>query len=477
MKSNNSYVFAFTLLLGDFLAVMGAFTAAYILRVTFSSGPYIEITAGEYARLFALLSPVWLGIFAFFGLYNRNVYEWRLKEFGRLFVGSAVGIMAMITYEFIINKPIFPARIVAVYAFAIGYLLLVLIRTILRGFRLLARHRGRGIVRTMVIGDNDYAYQLLDALENYRSSGYKVVATIMHRKHHSVEKNFADLEGALESLEELNIHTVILTKLYADPLENEKVMAAAHANHCGFRFIPGQEGSVLSGAVDVELFQGMPLVYVHQTPLHGGMLIVKRLFDIVLSLIAIVLTFPIMTVMYGALLLTGGKPVYTRKRLTRYGKYFEIYKFRSHNPLYSGLDPEEAFKKMGKPELIKTFRANGDQLKNDPRVTRIGRFMRATSIDEFPQFFNILKGDISFVGPRALIEEELSRFEKKDLILSIKSGLTGLAQISGRKDIPFEQRRQIDLFYVQNWSLWLDIKILFRTVTALLSRILKGAND
>ena len=135
---------------------------------------------------------------------------------------------------------------------------------------------------------------------------------------------------------------------------------------------------------------------------------------------------------------------------------------------YSGMLPEEAFNKMGKSHLSERYRKNGDHLKNDPRVTKIGNFLRKTSLDELPQLFNVFKGDISLVGPRALVPHELKNYPYKNLILSVKSGLTGLAQISGRRDIDFDQRRALDLYYVQNWSFWLDIKILFRTVVDVL---------
>ena len=118
---------------------------------------------------------------------------------------------------------------------------------------------------------------------------------------------------------------------------------------------------------------------------------------------------------------------------------------------------------MGRPELIKQYRDNGDQLDNDPRITRLGRFLRATSLDELPQLLNVVKGDISLVGPRALIPQEINQYKRKDTILAVKSGLTGLAQVSGRRDISFEERRQLDVYYVQNWSLWLDIRILVKT--------------
>lgn len=164
-----------------------------------------------------------------------------------------------------------------------------------------------------------------------------------------------------------------------------------------------------------------------------------------------------------------GGVLFTQTRLTRFNREFRVYKFRTQYKKYDNTTPEEAFALMGKPELAKQYRKNGDYLKRDPRVTPIGRFLRKTSLDELPQLFNVIKGDISLVGPRALIPQELNSYEKKHAILSVKSGLTGLAQISGRRDISFEERRKLDVYYVQNWSFWLDVSILVRTVRAVIS--------
>ena len=127
---------------------------------------------------------------------------------------------------------------------------------------------------------------------------------------------------------------------------------------------------------------------------------------------------------------------------------------------------EEAFIKMGKPELIKKYRRDGDYMKNDPRITRLGHFIRRTSLDELPQLFNILKGDISLIGPRALLPGELRDYGDRSLLLTVKSGLTGFAQVSGRRNISFEERRALDIYYVKNWSLMLDLSIFFKTIAA-----------
>jgi lipopolysaccharide/colanic/teichoic acid biosynthesis glycosyltransferase len=132
---------------------------------------------------------------------------------------------------------------------------------------------------------------------------------------------------------------------------------------------------------------------------------------------------------------------------------------------------------MGKPELAKKYRENGDYIENDPRVSRLGAFLKKSSLDELPQLFNVFKGDLSLVGPRPLVPEEMEQFSKHSIILSVKPGITGLAVISGRKDIPFEERRRIDLYYVQNWSFLLDIVIILKTAVHVVSRTFSNKVD
>ena len=135
------------------------------------------------------------------------------------------------------------------------------------------------------------------------------------------------------------------------------------------------------------------------------------------------------------------------------------------------MSPEKGFAKMGMPELAKKYRENGDQLPNDPRVTKIGRLLRTASLDELPQLWNVVHGEISLVGPRALDIYELEQYDKKNLILSVKSGLTSLALVSGRHAMSFEERRKLDVYYVQNWSFWLDIVIITKTVRVVIERL------
>jgi len=466
MKSNVTAAYALILIIGDILAILAAFAIAYILRVTLSDEPFRTVYASDYAKVFSLITPFWIILFGYLGLYRRDVYEWRWREASRLLVGSIIGVMGVITYNFISNTEILPARIVAVYGLVIAVLLLLLERYAIRLFRKLMRRYDWGIINVMIIGGGEHSKELINSLKNTVSSGYRVVALINEKERPSFFRNgtyFKSLDDGLGQIEKLRIHSIILTELYSDTDKNALILATAQSHHCGFRFIPAQEG-LMSNDMDVELFQGMPVVTVHQTSLIGGARIIKRLFDIAVSAFALIILSPLLLLISITIKLSDfGPSIFKQKRLSRYNNQISIYKFRTMKRAYSGMSPEESFEKMGKPELAKKYRANGDHIPNDPRVTRIGKLLRITSLDELPQLLNILKGDISLVGPRALVAQELENYPYKNLILSVKSGLTGLAQTSGRKDLPFEERRKLDLYYVQNWTFWLDIKIIIRT--------------
>ena len=471
MKNNASAVYAFTLILGDFLALLAAFVIAYVLRVTFDPRPLInQIASVEYLKIWLVLLPVWIIVFALLGLYKKTVYEYRWREIGSLFIGCLIGIMLMITYDFASNTAIFPARLVPIYGASIGFLFLILERTLLRSSRMAMWKWGIGINNVLIIGEGSAVGSLVKYMNHPARTGYKVVAICSSNPIEKFRgKYYQDFDKALSKIGKLNIHTVIFAGLSSNNHKADLALAAAQASHAAFKYIPSSEG-ILSNKIEVELFQGLPVVSVHKTSLTGWMRIFKRLFDIAVSLFGLIIfSWAYVLIAIAIKLSDFGPVIFKQQRLSRFNTPINIYKFRTIKKEYSGLTPEEAFAKMGKPNLAEKYRANGDYINPDPRVTTIGRFLRKTSLDELPQIFNILKGNISWVGPRALVPSELQNYAFKNVVLSVKSGLTGLAQISGRRDISFEERRAIDLYYVENWSFWLDIKILFRTIINVLT--------
>lgn len=475
MKSNASLLYNALLVVGDFLALLAAFVGAYILRVTLSDvAVQHPVSSHTYLAVFLTLLPFWILIFALLGLYNSNIYEKRFVELGRLLIGSFIGMLFVVFWDFVSVNPIFPAKLVPIYGFGLAFVFLALLRNLARLVRTELFGFNIGLSRVVLVGNTPITKELLRSLIDSKRSGYKVVAVIGGKRQVDDEPvltytNFREFLASTPG----EIHSIVQTELYADETRNAEILTYAQEHHISYRFVPGNS-ELFVGNIDVELFRSsVPVINVHHTALFGWGRIVKRLTDIFLGGLLLIVSSPLWLVLAIAIKVSDprGPVFYQAKRLTRFGNAIHIVKFRSLKQAYNKLSPEQGFAKLGKPELARQYREQGDYLEHDPRISAVGRFLRATSLDELPQLFNVVRGDISLVGPRALDVYELEHYAKKNLILSVKSGLTGLAVVSGREGISFEERRKLDLYYVQNWSFWLDMVILTKTLRVLIERL------
>jgi len=462
--------------MGDFFILLLAFTLAYIVRVQIDSRPLVaEISAISFLGTSLLIIPMWLATFWFLDLYNSQTYNKRLTEWGRLAIGSAIGILIVLGYSYVIDKPVFPARLVAVYALITSFILLLIGRELMRALRTLLFRFGRGISRVLVIGNSSATKDIALQLSDTRRSGYKVVAIAgpkLVMPDHFRGARFPTVEHALAHLTDKRITTIIQTDLYDSSERNQRILGAAQSNHIVYRFIPG-EPEFYSGKNTVDVFLGYPIISVYQTPLVGWGTIVKRVFDTIATTLIVLLLSPVyLLIILLQIIFNHGPIFYTSKRLTRYSKPFTLLKFRTmrHKRGYDNKDAAEEFAAMGRADLVEEYNRTR-KVVNDPRVTLFGRFLRATSLDELPQLFNVLTGDLSLVGPRPILPQELGLYRGKNSLLhSVKSGVTGLWQVSGRSDLPFEKRVELELYYAQNWSFWLDLKILLKTIPALFKK-------
>jgi exopolysaccharide biosynthesis polyprenyl glycosylphosphotransferase len=474
MKNNASLTYNAVLVLGDIAAVLAGFAVAFLIRAASDTAVAHPMSGLDYMVILLALLPFWILVFAFLGLYNTTIYERRFTEAYRLFIGTFIGLMFIITWDYMSLEYVFPAKLVPVYGLFITFLLLLLIRNIIRFVRTSLFRYGVGLTRVVVVGNTGMTAELLRSLAP-RTSGYTVLGVVGYRRKLPVEvQNFSSFTSFLRATPS-DLHGIIQTELYSDEERNAEILTYAQENHVSYRFVPGNT-EMFVGNLDVELFRNsVPVIHVHHTALFGSGRIVKRLSDIILGGIVLILSLPLWLVCI--VLMKSIEPkaplFYRATRLTRFATRVHIYKFRTMRSAYNKMTPEEAFAKMGQPALAKEYRKNGDQLANDPRISKLGRFMRATSLDELPQLLNVIKGDISLVGPRALDIFEMEQYSKKNLILSVKSGLTGLAVVSGREGISFDERRKLDLYYVQNWSIWMDIVILLKTIRVVIARLFR----
>lgn len=470
MKKDAGLVFRILLMLGDIFAIVAAFIFAYFFRTHIDSRPYFfNAEPLQFTTTIVALIPGWLIILSLFGLYRQQIYlsDSRIKENFYLLLASIIGVMMIITYDFFANGSLFPVRIIAAYACILCYITLIITRTLLKLFRKIAIRKQRGITRVIIIGNHSNTIELSNFINSHPESGYKIVAIIANNKFIPKSLRTYKISSLKEALKHKHPDLIFQT----DEKNTEYIYSESIKRHLAYYTIPCATNlSVKTG--DTEFIGNMPAVPIQPTPLIGNARFTKRAIDIIFSLILLLLSIiPIFIIFIIQKILMPSAPAFFQNiRLSRHNCKVKIYKFRSMKPEFSGLTPEQAFTKIGHPELIKKYRNAGDFLDQDPRITKFGAFLRSTSLDELPQLFNVLKGDISLVGPRALIPNELKNYGDRSLLLSVKSGLTGLAQVSGRRDISFAERRALDIYYVQNWSLLLDLQIIFRTVGVVLTR-------
>jgi exopolysaccharide biosynthesis polyprenyl glycosylphosphotransferase len=468
MRRNPSFALKVVMLVADLLAIMSAFAMSYMWRVYLDARPfYFAPDIWGFVWTALMLLPLWILVLFVSGVYNESNYLYRGKIYARLFIAALIGAMCVISVAFLLEENIFPSRIVAAYTFGLTFLFLIIEREIIRLVRKTLLKLGKGVTTALVVGNDTTTPALLEQISSNRHFGYQIVAVVANDEF--VPSEFRDIKfrSLTAALKNVTPDVIIQT----DASDTDKVYGAAIDRHLGYLFAPTQE-ILLSKMSQLQIVGTQPIINVRATPLIGWARFIKRLQDIIFGGLLLILASPVILLLaLISKLLAWSAPVfYSEKRLTRFGHKRRIYKFRTHKEAYNGLTPEQAFAKMGRPELAVAYRANGDKLDNDPRITKLGRFMRTASLDELPQLWNIVKGDISLVGPRALQPGELERYPNRHLILSAKSGLTGLAQVSGRRNISFEERRALDIYYIQNWSLGLDIQIILRTALMVLTR-------
>jgi hypothetical protein len=346
MKNNSSLFYSLLLIIGDFVALLSAFIVAYILRVRFDPRPLIEqIPAVDFAVGVAIILPLWIIIHALIGLYSYKIHDRRFFELGGLMVGSSIGMLVVIGYDFVLQDELFPARLVAVYALVLSFSFLVIFRAFARLFRRALYRYGIGVSNVLIIGATKASKDMIKSIKNTSRTGQRVIGTV------GVDSNdypsFQSFEAALEGIKE-PIHSIIQTELYSNQAINNEILKHAQQNHISYRFIPGNS-DLFVGNIVVELFNNMPVIAVHQTSINGWARILKRVFDFVVSLLILIILSPLILLVAIIIKITEPKgDIFLRQtRLTRFDTPFTAYKFRSHKIKYNGLTPEASLRKNG----------------------------------------------------------------------------------------------------------------------------------
>ncbi len=455
-------IFATILIPLDFLMLILAALTAYCLRgesfVTEIKPLIYDLSVGQYLSWAFLVALIWLVIFAFAGLYAIKTDRKFSEEFSKIFLACSTGVLTIIVAIFL-QREIFSSRFIILTAWLFSIIYVTIGRIIIYKAQKALLKLGLGAKRIIIIGADKNTNTIIKTLNQKPELGYKVI------------KSFSNFNLEIKQ-QILNLHKKewIDEIIQADPnlLKNKTLdlIDFTEANNIIFRF-SADIFKTKTSRLEIDTLAGIPIFEIKKTKLEGWGRVYKRIFDIIGSLILIILTSPIMIITAIAIKLDSKGPVFFSKldndqpvkRVGQYAKTFNYFKFRSMVHQSDSLRYSRALKEKNIRKDSPLFK-----VKDDPRITKVGKFIRKYSIDELPELFLVLMGKMSLVGPRPHYPEEVANY--KDLhkrVLDIKPGITGMAQISGRSDLSFDEEVKLDTYYIENWSLWLDIQILLKT--------------
>jgi len=449
--------------LSDILLINASMLLAYWVRYElqwFRDISYYH-PASAYARFGLLFTALMMLAFQM----DRVYQHWRgrpwLDQVYRIINATAKSVVAMLAVTFVL-QPLQYSRLLLIEASIIAVILLALSRMVQNGIVGRLRARGIGGDRVIIVGAGEVGRTVMRTIVARPELGYQIVGFV----DDNPQKGQADIGrlkalGSLSNLsrliEEKAVDEVIITLPWMYHRKIMSIMRECERRQVSARIVPDFFQMSLS-RVNVDDLGGVPLIGVREVGFGQGALLVKRGMDIVGAAMGLILGAPLLALIALAIRLDSPGPIVFRQ--TRIGigdRHFEMYKFRS---MRKGAEAElERLRELNE--------ADGPIFKihNDPRLTRVGRFLRRTSLDELPQLWNVLRGEMSLVGPRPPLPAEVTRYmEWHKQRLGVRPGMTGLWQVSGRSLLSFDEGVLLDIYYIENWSLWLDFKILLRTI-------------
>lgn len=448
----------------DALMLFAAGVVSFYSRGEFTGlvGPVAyQLSLGQFLSVINKIILALIVIFSLLGLYNLRGTRKFLQEFSKIVIGESLGLLLVILL-FFFNQSIFPSRFIILATWATGIILVIFGRTVLRGIQKMFFNKNIGLHKLVIISGGAHLPVIEQVYKN-KSYGYVVTGELEYD------------DNIFTGLERLFGENRIDEILQANPLLSEaanlKLVQFARNKGLSFSFVPNLF-EVQRNAVEMFELKGIPVIALKNTPLDGWGQAAKRLSDVILSGLCLLVTSPLILAIAAAIKIDSkGKIIYSAKRGGK-GKDFTFYKFRTmHSHLSVGDDYGGQQAERIRNELWKKNNRGGEQspflkIKQDPRVTTVGRFLRKTKMDEIPQFWNVLIGNMSMVGPRAHVLDEVGRYRSRyQRMFSIKPGIFGMSQISqvSLPDLPFEDEISLNTYYIENWSLWLDIKILAKS--------------
>lgn len=433
------------------MLVAAAF-AVYFLRLSPFVAQYrpvmFDISSAQFLGIVLAIVPFWILVFALAGMYRikqRSAWE----EFFHIVSANTLAMFGILLYLFL-RREWFDSRFLIFAVWPSAILFVSLGRVFVRQLKKYSiSHYNVGIQKILIVGKDKTTELLLKEIHHHPNLGYRLA-------HHFDNLNIEEIKQFMERQE---INAIWLGGEDYTKDELLEVADFCEENHLAFRFVPNLF-QTLTANIDIETLAGVPLIELKRTPLEGWGRVLKRSLDIFGAIVGIILFSPFFIIVPILIKINSKGPAIVKLKRVSLGKEFELYKFRSMVTNAHEMK-KELMRYNEREEAGPLFK-----MKNDPRITGVGKYLRKLRIDELPQFFNALKGEISLVGPRPHEPEEVAKYQKHHKkLLTIKAGITGMAQVSGSSDLPFEDEVKLDTYYIENWSLPLDVKIILKTAT------------
>ncbi|MBE5879398.1 MAG: undecaprenyl-phosphate glucose phosphotransferase [Lachnospiraceae bacterium] len=454
IKDNQKYFNRLHVWLDMFITIISYITAWWLRLVVFSDEGAGVLSQETYFGALLVIVPVYMVLYSVLNLYKSKRYSSNVREIFDIVRANSIGLLLFFVALYIVNEPNFSRSMIFIFG-ALNTLFMILMRSFIRVGLRNVRKKGYNRKYILLVGYSRAAEEYIDRIMANPEWGYVVRAilddTVPAGTIYRGVKVVGRIDNLYYVLPENKLDEIAITLSLKDYDRLEEIVAFCEKSGVHTKFVPDYNSVIPTRPYTEDLY-GLPVINIRRVPLTNTLnWVIKRIVDIIGAIVAIIIFSPIMIISAILIKASGDGPViFSQERVGLHNKTFKMYKFRT----MMVQDSKEEKKAW--------------TTKDDPRVTKIGRILRKTSMDEVPQFFNILKGDMSLVGPRPerpffvdKYKEEIPRYMVKH---QVRPGLTGWAQVNGyRGDSSIRKRIDHDIYYIENWSLGFDVKILFLT--------------
>ncbi|MCL4829656.1 MAG: undecaprenyl-phosphate glucose phosphotransferase [Caldilinea sp.] len=453
----------------DALLILAAFVTAYGLRyqlqLFIAVDPAFQLPLTSYLPQVLLLVVFLLIAFRFSQVYPYQPGRSWVEETWRIATAATAGVIILIAVN-LLFRPMLYSRLVFLYTAILVTLYLGVSRLLIMMARSHLRDYDIGVRRVLLIGAGDVGRMVMRTLAARPDYGWKLVGFLDDNPAKSSTdvgrfKALGPIENASEVMAAYDIQRVIICLPWQTHRTIQRLLRECEQMQVDAYVVPDLF-QLTKNQMKVQELNGIPLISTRDISIQGWNLVLKRAFDLVVGASMAVVSLPLLLVIAAAIRLdTPGPIIFKQTRVGKNGKEFSCFKFRSMVHNADDLRSQVAELNESTGPLFK--------IRNDPRLTRVGRFIRRYSLDELPQLLNVLRGEMSLIGPRPNLPEEVAQYQEwMKKRLSVSPGLTGLWQVSGRSNLTFDEMVLLDIYYVENWSMGLDASILLRSVPAVL---------